>query len=642
MRSFKKTAVVLMTLLMIFTSTVTVFAEDEETYTATYQFVMDDGSSLPDEVKSRLPKARMNLKDGGVVTNDPIEDVEVGDYVYVFVGWSEESVTVDGGDMHFVGTWTKTEKAKEDLQDPQLIEPDKKDEVEKPAETDKPVETKDGNKSDEDLKDEEPSGEGTYTVKYVFAEASGRNGINNLPEEIMALLPEEEKAEIGSDYTPKQPAETKVAGYEFHGYEPYAEDNGDITYQGIWYNPDLGGSMRSLLKGGTLRAASHTFGYLGQQNWGLAANNGYNGHNGFSIDGNASYCLDGHTPLSEIGTSYDDLGSEGGRIIGIIANVLRSGGTQAEAQAAAWNAQGIRATVNGVYIDPADYEPDGSYGYSADLFGGSGLQTQASNISWWPLGGYVKVYKRAASTTFNYVANCPNNYSLSGAVYGVYSDASCNNRVATLTTGSGGESPKSDVLDPGTYYVKEITPSLGFVLDSTVYPVTVTAGNTSSVTSTETPLNDPISVNVFKQDRRGNTRYDINYATYLDEAQFTLRYYDEQSNNPSQSNLKYTWVFASHYDANGKVVCDFNLDDLISGPDPSTLGLVTPFGLTLPLGTYTIEESTSPTLYSADPNIYVGHIKAPIGGTVSETVDHYVDKDGGVNELTDNKLDGMA
>ena len=87
----------------------------ESLYSATYQFVMDDGSSLPDEVKAKLPKARMNLKDGDVITNDPIDDVAVGDYVYVFVGWSEESVTVDGGDMHFVGTWSRTQKEDRNL-----------------------------------------------------------------------------------------------------------------------------------------------------------------------------------------------------------------------------------------------------------------------------------------------------------------------------------------------------------------------------------------------------------------------------------------------------------------------------------------------------------------------------------------------
>lgn len=630
----------ILTLMMIFTNTVRVVAEDEETYTATYQFVMDDGSSLPLEVKARLPKARTNLKDGDVITNDSFDDVAVGDYIYVFIGWSEDSVTVDGGDLHFVGTWQKRETPAPAVQEDPVIEdcstPQGSDPVIK-DETDKPAEKKGEEDSKEDKQEEESSTNETYTVTYVFAEASGKNGINNLPEEIMALLPEEEKVEVGTEYTPKQPLYTEVLGYEFHGYEPVKKDNGDVVYQGIWYNPDLAGGRRGLLKSGILRGGSHTFGYLGQQNWGLAAPSiGYNGTNGFSIDGSMSFCVDPHTALSDIGTAYDDLDSFDSGMIEYIAVALAKGESQAVAQAAGWNSVGVGATVNGVYIDPDDYASNGKYGYSCDFVGGSGLQTMAINISVWPLGGYIKVVKKAASTTFNYLSNCPNNYSLANAEYGIYSDAACADRKATVKTGSNGESPESDALDPGTYYVKEIAPSLGFKLDTKVYTVNVTAGNTSTVTSTEDPLNDPISANVYKQDRRGNTRYDINYATYLDEAQFTLKYYDEQSNNPSDSNLKYTWVFGCYYNAQGKVVCTFDVEHLISGPDPTTLGLTIGNTINLPLGTYTIEETTAPTLYAADPNIYVGHVKAPIGGTATETVDHYIDEDGNVNELTDN------
>ena len=197
MRSIRKTVVMILTLMMIFTNTVRVVAEDEETYTATYQFVMDDGSSLPLEVKARLPKARTNLKDGDVITNDSFDDVAVGDYIYVFIGWSEDSVTVDGGDLHFVGTWQKRETPAPAVQEDPVIEdcstPQGSDPVIK-DETDKPAEKKGEEDSKEDKQEEESSTNETYTVTYVFAEASGKNGINNLPEEIMALLPEEEKS----------------------------------------------------------------------------------------------------------------------------------------------------------------------------------------------------------------------------------------------------------------------------------------------------------------------------------------------------------------------------------------------------------------------------------------------------------------
>ena len=87
-----------------------------------------------------------------------------------------------------------------------------------------------------------------------------------------------------------------------------------------------------------LRAAgSESFGYGGQQNWGLTGGWGYNGHNGFSIGGEESWCIDAAVPLSEIGTSYDPLGSSGGRAAEIIAMGKMNGRSQAEIQAALWN-----------------------------------------------------------------------------------------------------------------------------------------------------------------------------------------------------------------------------------------------------------------------------------------------------------------
>ncbi len=278
--------------------------------------------------------------------------------------------------------------------------------------TEEPVaeETNDG--------EEETEEEKHYLVSYMFADATAKDGIGSLPDEIMNLLPEKEEVKNIDSYEPKYPEKTEVSGYVFNGYEPYRYENGDILYQGIWYKEET----RSLLKAPMLRAAgSQAFGYGGQQNWGLSGGWGYSGHNGFSIGGTESWCIDARVPLSEIGTLYDSQGSSGGRAAEIIAMGKMNGRSQAEIQAALWNDEGYASYVNGVYIDPndSDFNSRGMYGYSVDTGGGDGLQTQAKDPSWWPLGGFVKVYKRAASTEFNYIANCPNNYSLAGAVYGI-------------------------------------------------------------------------------------------------------------------------------------------------------------------------------------------------------------------------------
>ena len=611
MRHLKKIVVMFLTLLLCLSNFTTILAEDEETtaesrsFTVSYEFVLAESEEeLPEEVMAKLPDPIPNLEDGDVVENSAVDDVVLGDVTYSFVSWSQDVVTVKDSDVIVTGTWMK--KATEEID----TVPEVTTEPEEPT---------------------EPEGEKEYyTAKYKFYEASGKSGIT-LPDEIIALTPEDERVGVGSDYTPKEPSEKNVLGFEFHGYEPYKEDNGDILYQGIWYNPDLNRS-RSLLKAGALRAGSHTFGFLGQQGWGLAAPSiGYNGTNGFSIDGKESYCLDPHTAISEIGTLYDDEGSSSGRAAEIIAMGRMNGRSQAECQAAVWNEDGVGATVNGVYIDPndSDFNSNGRYGYSVDLYGGEGLQTQAGPPTWWPLGGYVKVYKRSAEINgVNYASAFPNNYSLAGAVYGVYSDAGCTSLEDTVTTGGSGESTETGALDPGTYYVKEISASPGFKLDPNVYPVSVTAGNTSSITSRETPINDPMGVKLYKYDRR-----ESKWVEHLDEAQFTIRYYDAKTNDPRSLTPKLTFIYKCEYNDQGQVISDFGDPDLLAGGDNATPYIIEG-RVNFPLGTITIEETLSPKLFAADPNLYVGHITQN-GQSATEAVDHFIDAQGTVNELVD-------
>ena len=79
-------------------------------------------------------------------------------------------------------------------------------------------------------------------------------------------------------------------------------------------------------------------------------------------------------------------------------------------------------------------------------------------------------------------------YKLSGAKYGIYSDSGCKKLVKTIRTGTNAKVVVS--LNTGTYYIKETAPSLGYGLDKTVHKVTIGAGSTSNVTSTEPPNPD--------------------------------------------------------------------------------------------------------------------------------------------------------
>lgn len=71
---------------------------------------------------------------------------------------------------------------------------------------------------------------------------------------------------------------------------------------------------------------------------------------------------------------------------------------------------------------------------------------------------------------------------LSGVVFGIYSDAACKNLVAKLTTGSNGKAVSGDLELP-TYHIKEISTVEPYILSDTVYPVTVQAAQTVTVTA---------------------------------------------------------------------------------------------------------------------------------------------------------------
>lgn len=62
---------------------------------------------------------------------------------------------------------------------------------------------------------------------------------------------------------------------------------------------------------------------------------------------------------------------------------------------------------------------------------------------------------------------------LSGAVFGIYSDPECKKLVDTVTTNSNGEGVTDRLRNDNNYYVKEITPPVGYTLDSTIHTVYV-------------------------------------------------------------------------------------------------------------------------------------------------------------------------
>lgn len=99
--------------------------------------------------------------------------------------------------------------------------------------------------------------------------------------------------------------------------------------------------------------------------------------------------------------------------------------------------------------------------------------------------GTVTVQKESSMVA---VTNGRSRYSLAGAQFQLYSDAACTQPIAdtTMTTGEDGKSNTIEIKK-GTYYLKEITASPGYKINTSVFNVTVESKVDTTVNVKEEP-----------------------------------------------------------------------------------------------------------------------------------------------------------
>lgn len=86
---------------------------------------------------------------------------------------------------------------------------------------------------------------------------------------------------------------------------------------------------------------------------------------------------------------------------------------------------------------------------------------------------------------------------LPGVTFGIYSDSQCNNLIQEIVTNEQGKAT-STLLEPGMYYVKEISTLYGYMIDETVYKADVSTDRAEELTIREelSVLNDRININL--------------------------------------------------------------------------------------------------------------------------------------------------
>ena len=249
-------------------------------------------------------------------------------------------------------------------------------------------------------------------------------------------------------------------------------------------------------------------------------------------------------------------------------------------------------------------------GYSAAAGGTAGYQ----GIQWTNIPITIVIPTKTIHVDVNKVSENPaiteNNecYSLGGAVYGIWLDSALTNKIGEVTTDTSGKA-SIDIpnIDNGvnTVYVKEITPSKGFLIDETKYTVNLN-NNSGSVTSTEMPGNDPLTITLSKIAEDGQWLTDSLPAP-LTDAQFTVKYYavnpDNYTTADSVSSLTptKTWVLKTKLNSIGTATAGLTNSYIV--PEKSDELYTEEGHAVVPLGVLTVQETDAPEGYTLENSI---------------------------------------
>ena len=244
-----------------------------------------------------------------------------------------------------------------------------------------------------------------------------------------------------------------------------------------------------------------------------------------------------------------------------------------KAQADAWASSHANSAIGQgyVYVGAND-------GFAVDR--SKGQITARFSVSY---NGNLTLLKEALNNK-HLVDLCPENYSLAGATYRVSGSPNMDQNAGELVVNADGTS-NTISLPAGTYYVKEIVAPKGYNLDTNIYTVTVTSGETATLRVKDEPIFDPLS---FRLQKKAAETPDKELS--LEGAEYTVKYYKEKTEDTTGLTPFRTWVFKTK-NVNGLAV--FSLDDKykIGGDELFKDADGIPVGLH---GTYTFEETKAP------------------------------------------------
>lgn len=273
-------------------------------------------------------------------------------------------------------------------------------------------------------------------------------------------------------------------------------------------------------------------------------------------------------------------------------------------------------------------------------------QTFARGSNYAVKDGYVKLtfpdvvklqlQKSSSNTELTAGNGC---YSLSGAVYGIYSDKACTKKIGSITTNASGYGSYSKYVDASvSYYAKETKAPKGYELDKTVYTF-VSSGKKDSngyaifkavrlsdkkTEPQDNPVNDPVGIVLQKKNAiTGETT-----SQGLGGAVFSVSYYAQEIDKDynvkpgytapalDSKNLKRIWYIQTDEDGYTELNQNYLAEGFISDDFYFATNTGNP---ALPVGTVVIKEEKAPEGYSLSDVVFYRHISEEIAEIAKDT-----------------------
>mgnify|MGYP001681139357 CR=1 FL=1 len=458
----------------------------------------------------------------------------------------------------------------------------------------------DGNKTNIDVKDAEITKEISYgnNCKLVYVKITGNNpsvDINFAGGESLGSSKPAKMAMargVGFFRAPASSMSVYVNlskyqfGYKSGGSRYYPNKYGLFTsgtsgvYGGAVFcsehdrTPTMGSMTGYVMNDSTIRKILY-YGYKGPAQWSGFSSSSYNG----------SYKVWGsNTNRTEIAGTV------------ITSQALSNRFNSLGGRGTATNPAGLSAFMS--YVNS---QPDPASTYTAYKATASG-----QDMMWgvYNPGGKLQLVKEVKNNK-TLTEQCKNMYSLAGAEYYVSKNRDGSGYVGMFTTKEDGSTDPIE-LDAGRYYVKEVKAPKGYALDTEIYSVNVSSGNTSWVTSKDEPLFDPVAIMLFKT---SDGESYLNTEKDMSGAEFEISYYDEMFDNADEAANKTPvrkWVLQTQKNANtNKYQASLRDKYKVAGDDffKNERGAIV-----IPRGTITIREIKAPKGFKVDPSIYVTHV----------------------------------